>query len=54
MVLQILISGLLLGGIYALMGLGLSLTLGVMRIVNLAHGVFYALGSFVIYSFVFN
>lgn len=52
MVLQILISGLLLGGIYALMGLGLSLTLGVMRIVNLAHGVFYALGSFVIYSFV--
>jgi branched-chain amino acid transport system permease protein len=52
MVWQILLSGLLLGGIYALMGLGLSLTLGVMRIVNLAHGVFYALGSFVIYSFI--
>jgi branched-chain amino acid transport system permease protein len=48
---QILASGLLLGGIYALMGLGLSLTLGVMRIVNLAHGVFYTLGSFVMYSF---
>jgi len=50
-ILQILASGLLLGGIYALMGLGLSLTLGVMRIVNLAHGVFYTLGSFVMYSF---
>jgi len=51
MLIQILISGLLLGGIYALMAVGLSLTLGVMRIVNLAHGVFYTLGSFIIYSF---
>jgi len=48
---QIFISGLLLGGIYALMAVGLSLTLGVMRVVNMAHGVFYALGSFLIYTF---
>jgi len=47
---QIILSGILLGGTYALMAMGLSLTLGVMRIVNLAHGVFYTLGSFVIYS----
>lgn len=50
MLAQILISGLLIGGIYALMASGLSLTLGVMRVVNLAHGVFYALGSFILYS----
>jgi len=48
---QVILSGILLGGIYALMAMGLSLTLGVMRIVNLAHGVFYTLGSFILYSF---
>ena len=35
--LQILVLGLALGGVYALMGSGLSLIFGVMRIVNLAH-----------------
>lgn len=54
MVLQIILSGLMLGGIYALMSVGLSLTLGVMRIVNLSHGAFYTLGSFMIYSLVVN
>lgn len=47
---QILISGMLLGGIYALMAVGLSLTLGVMRLINLSHGAFYTLGSFLVYS----
>jgi len=51
MLAQVLISGILIGGIYALMASGLSLTLGVMRIVNLSHGVFYTLGSFILYSF---
>jgi branched-chain amino acid transport system permease protein len=32
------ISGLLLGGLYALAGLGLSLVFGIMRLVNLVHG----------------
>ena len=33
-----LVQGLLLGGFFALSGLGLSLSFGIMRIVNIAHG----------------
>lgn len=38
MFIQALIDGLLIGGVYAVVAIGLSLAFGVMRIVNWAHG----------------
>ena len=40
-------SGVLLGGMLALAALGLSIVLGVMRLVNLAHGDFFVAGAYV-------
>jgi branched-chain amino acid transport system permease protein len=45
-----LVQGILLGGLYALFALGLSLSVGVMRFVNIAHGDFIVLASFVLLS----
>ena len=47
--LQVTIFGLMLGGVFALMASGLTLLFGVMRIVNLAHGVFILLGAYFAY-----
>lgn len=41
------IIGILLGGLYAIIGLGLSLVFGVMKMINLAHGAFVIFGSYV-------
>jgi len=43
---QLLVSTLLLGGIYALISVGLTLIFGVMRVVNFAHGEFLMLGMY--------
>jgi len=43
---QLLTTSLLLGGIYALMSVGLTLIFGVMRVVNFAHGEFIMLGMY--------
>jgi branched-chain amino acid transport system permease protein len=41
-----LIQGALLGGLYALFAIGLSITYGVMRVVNIAHGDFIVLAAY--------
>jgi branched-chain amino acid transport system permease protein len=45
--LNILIQGALLGGIYALFAIGLSMSFGIMRLVNIAHGDLIVLSAYV-------
>ncbi|MEK7244588.1 MAG: branched-chain amino acid ABC transporter permease, partial [Pseudomonadota bacterium] len=45
-ILQAVVSGLLMGLIYALVAVGLSLIFGLMEIVNFAHGEFLMLAMF--------
>ena len=45
-ILDVVIAGLLLGGIYALIAVGLSLQYGVARVLNVSHGEFIMLGAF--------
>jgi branched-chain amino acid transport system permease protein len=47
---QLAISGLLLGGVYSLIALGLSLIFGVMRVINFAHGEMMVWGMYVAYT----
>ncbi|MCM3113768.1 branched-chain amino acid ABC transporter permease [Neobacillus sp. MER 74] len=49
LLLQVLINGLLIGGIYALISIGLTLLFGVVDIVNFAHGEFVMLGMYASY-----
>lgn len=44
--LELLFSGLISGGIYALVALGLNLQYGLMRVLNIAHGEFLMLGAY--------
>src|SRR4051794_13903662 len=43
---QALVTGALLGGLYAITALGLSLVFGVMRLINLVHGELVVLGAY--------
>jgi branched-chain amino acid transport system permease protein len=47
---QALIFGTLVGGVYSLMATGLTLTFGVMRIVNMAQGAFLVLSAYLCYT----
>ncbi|RPH82107.1 MAG: branched-chain amino acid ABC transporter permease [Candidatus Rokuibacteriota bacterium] len=47
---QHLVNGLVLGGTYALLGIGLTLIFGLMNLVNFAHGEFYTLGAYATFA----
>ncbi len=49
LILQVLVNGILLGGLYGIMALGMSLIWGVMNIVNIAHGALIMLGAYLTY-----
>lgn len=54
LVLNGIVNGLIVGGIYALIGMSLTLLYGVLRIVNFAHGEFVIGGSFLAYALFSN
>ena len=49
-ILQAIVDGILIGGVYALMAVGLTLIFGVLDIINIAQGVLVILGAYLSYS----
>jgi len=49
LLLQSIVSGILMGGVYSLIAIGLTLIFGIMRIINFAHGSLMMLGMFTTY-----
>ncbi|MGD9868298.1 MAG: branched-chain amino acid ABC transporter permease [Hyphomicrobiales bacterium] len=52
--LQHLMNALILGGTYALLGIGLTLIFGIMRVVNFTHGELYTFGAYMMFMFVMS
>jgi len=51
-ILQHVINAMVLGSTYALLGIGLTIIFGIMRVVNFAHGELYTLGAYTAYGMV--
>ncbi|MGJ3248549.1 MAG: branched-chain amino acid ABC transporter permease [Elainellaceae cyanobacterium] len=47
---QVIVNGIILAGTYALMGVGMTLIFGLMDLVNFAHGEFYMLGAYFVFT----
>ncbi|MGA0597686.1 branched-chain amino acid ABC transporter permease [Enterovirga sp. CN4-39] len=47
--LQLVLNGLMLGGLFAIVSIGLTLVFGIVRVVNFAHGEFLMIGMYVVY-----
>ena len=43
---QQIVNGILLGGVYALVGVGMSMIFGIVQLTNLAHGEFVILSAY--------
>lgn len=54
--LQALVNGILLGGLYILLAIGLNLVTGVLKVINFAHGDLVMLGMYIVYwvTVIFN
>ncbi|MEM0356943.1 MAG: branched-chain amino acid ABC transporter permease [Candidatus Bathyarchaeia archaeon] len=52
-VILVLIYGLSFGCILAIISVGLSLTYGLMRVLNISHAILYALGAYMLYTVIF-
>jgi branched-chain amino acid transport system permease protein len=50
LIIQSLISGVMMGMVYALLGVGFSLTWGVMHVIHISHAAFGLLGAYLAYS----
>ena len=50
LVIQSLISGIMMGSVYALLGVGFSLTWGVMKVIHISHAAFGLVGAFLAYT----
>jgi branched-chain amino acid transport system permease protein len=48
-IIETIISGIMLGGIYALLSVGFGLTWGTMKVLNISHTVFAVLGAYIAY-----
>jgi branched-chain amino acid transport system permease protein len=50
--LQHIVNAQILGGTYALLGIGLTLIFGIMRVVNFTHGELYTFGAYMLFMLV--
>ena len=51
MLIQVIVNGLLMGGVFALVAVGITMIQGVMKVVNFAQGDFLVVGMFLTYVF---